>query len=313
MIRSATTDDVALVQELWREFDTEIPDAAWRDDDSADDLHELEKAVHGTDVVLIAEEEGRPVGLSVAERKGERLGFLHILYVRPEARRRGVAAELMRETVAQLGTEMLELEVLDSNHGARAVYEQWGFTPVEHTLGVRTSELTQRLVPRDAGPTYGLIHVQTDDVSAVERAAAKAVPRLGRSAGTEVTGPDNGWVHVRDELADREPKVLHALGKELSYATGGVVLSIGVENGAVVHYTLFDRGGAVDEYLSVPEYYGPLPPGDVIALGANPTVVARLTGAQPAAVRSVARTAASPSELPPAEELFAQLTEVFGC
>jgi len=312
VIRSATTADVALVHELWREFDAEIPDAPWRDDDSSDDLRELEQAI-GKDVVLIAEDDGTPVGLSVAERKGERMGFLHILYVRPQARRRGIAAELVRETVAQLGTEMLELEVLDSNHGARSVYEQWGFTPVEHTLGVRTSDLAQRLAPRDAGPTYGVIHVQTDDVSAIERAAAKAVPRLGRSAGTEVTGPDNGWVHVRDELADREPKVLHALGKELSYVSGGVVLSIGVENGAVVHYTLFDRGGAVDEYLSVPEYYGPLPPGDVIALGANPTVVARLTGADPAVVRSVARTASSTSELPPAEELFAQLTEVFGC
>ena len=34
----------------------------------------------------------------------------------------------------------------------------------------------------------------------------------------------------------------------------------------------------------MPEYHGPLPPGDVIALGANPTVLARLTGADPARV-----------------------------
>ena len=40
----------------------------------------------------------------------------------------------------------------------------------------------------------------------------------------------------------------------------------------------------------MPEHYGPLPPGDVIALAANPRVVARLTGADPAAVRAVART-----------------------
>ena len=54
----------------------------------------------------------------------------------------------------------------------------------------------------------------------------------------------------------------------------------------------------------MPEYHGPLPPGDVIALGANPTVVARLTGADPARVREVARTAASPADLPPALELL---------
>jgi hypothetical protein len=79
-----------------------------------------------------------------------------------------------------------------------------------------------------------------------------------------------------------------------------------------VKYTLYDRGSAVDEYASVPEYRGPLPPGDVIALGANPTVVARLTGADPARVREVARTAASPSDLPPAVELHEQIAALMG-
>jgi hypothetical protein len=68
----------------------------------------------------------------------------------------------------------------------------------------------------------------------------------------------------------------------------------------------------VDEYESVPEYHGPRPPGDVVALGANPTVVARLTGAEPARVRAVARTASSPDGLPPAPELLAELAEVLG-
>jgi hypothetical protein len=63
----------------------------------------------------------------------------------------------------------------------------------------------------------------------------------------------------------------------------------------------------VDEYLSVPEYYGELPPGDAVALGANPTVVARLTGADPREIRTLARTASAPGELPPADELLAQL------
>jgi hypothetical protein len=75
---------------------------------------------------------------------------------------------------------------------------------------------------------------------------------------------------------------------------------------------LFDRGGAVDEYASVPEYYGPLPPGDVVALGANPTVLARLTGADPARVRAIIRTAASPADLPPATELVEAIADVLG-
>ena len=74
---------------------------------------------------------------------------------------------------------------------------------------------------------------------------------------------------------------------------GAVVIAIGVEHDHVVRFVLHEAGRIVDEYLSVPEYYGPLPPGDAIALAANPRVVARLTGAEPAAVRAVARTALS--------------------
>jgi ribosomal protein S18 acetylase RimI-like enzyme len=315
MIRPATADDVPVVLDLWRAFELEIPDAAWRDDDSEHDISELERAVEGPDVVLLAEQDGEPVGLSVAEKKGERLGFLHILYVQPRARRSGVAAELVRETAEQLraqGAEMLELEVLASNEDAREVYDHWGFAPVELTLAARVDDLVARLETADKGPTFGSIHVQTDDVAAVERAVYKALPRLGRSAGTRVGGPDDGWVHVHDELSDRDPKVLHRLAKELSYVTGGVVLAMGVEEGAVVHYTLYDRGGAVDEYVSVPEYFGPLPSGDVVALGANPTVVSRLTGADPARVRAVARTGTSIGDLPPALELLGELADVIG-
>ena len=50
----------------------------------------------------------------------------------------------------------------------------------------------------------------------------------------------------------------------------------------------------------------------MIALAANPRVVARLTGADPAAVRAVARTATSPAELPPPRELLAAIAEAIG-
>jgi hypothetical protein len=93
---------------------------------------------------------------------------------------------------------------------------------------------------------------------------------------------------------------------------GAVALALGVEHDEVVRFVLLEAGRVVDEYLSVPEHYGHLPPGDVIALAANPRVVARLTGADPAAVRTVARTAASPRELPPPRELLAGIAEAVG-
>ncbi len=132
-----------------------------------------------------------------------------------------------------------------------------------------------------AGRSYGSIHVQTDDLAAVERAVHQLVPRLpGRSQGSTVSPPRGGWIAVYDDVCDRDPSMLRRLAKELSDRLG-VVLALGVEHEEVVRFVLLEGGRVVDEYLSVPEHYGPLPPGDVIALAANPRVVARLTGADP--------------------------------
>jgi GNAT superfamily N-acetyltransferase len=303
VIRPATADDLPLVRELWQAFNTEIPDEPWREDDLAEDLAWLEQAI-SDDIVLLADNDG----LAVARRKGERLGFLEVVYVRPAARQSGVAAQLVREVVSRLreaGTEVIELEVLASNTEARAIYERWGFKPVELTLAAPIAQLEQRLAPAD-GPTFGFVHVQTDDVEKVKRDAVKV---LRLEPDVEVEG---NWVRVRSDATDSDPDLLKSLAKELSYTTGGVVLSLGIQRGAVVRYDLFDRGADIDEYLSVPEYFGALPPGDAYALGANATVVGRLTGAEPRRVREVARTAASPDELPPAQELYAQLAAVMG-
>jgi GNAT superfamily N-acetyltransferase len=314
VIRPATPDDFGLVRELFEDFEAEVPDAEWREDDSAKDLELLRRAIT-EDIVLLAEEDGAGVGFAVATRKGARLGFLDILYVRPGARRSGVAARLVLEVASRLqaeGHDTLELEVLASNNGARSMYERWGFAPVELTLAAPLGGLVELLGREPGGPTYGSIHVQTDDAGAVERSVQKALPRLGHSEHTTVAEPDNGWVTVRDELCDRDPAVLQRLARELSYVSGGVVLGLGVEEGELVRYTLYDRGSAVDEYASVPEFRGALPPGDVIALGSNPTVVARLTGADPHRVREIVRTAASPAELPPAPELYEQIAALMG-
>jgi GNAT superfamily N-acetyltransferase len=311
VIRTATHDDLALVQELWRAFTAEIPDAPWREDDVEDDVRELADAIRDG-VVLLA---GDGDGFVVATLPSERMAFVDVLYVKPEARSRGLAHELIRAAAEQLlsrGAEVVELEVLATNERARALYESWGFSPVELTLASPLQQLVDQLGLDHGGPTFGSVHVQTDDADAVTRSAEKIIPRLGRDRRLSVSPPANGWVQVRAQVADTDPNALARLAQELSYTSGGVSLALGVEEGAVVHYTLYDRGSVVDEYVSVPEFRGPLPPGDVIALGSNPTVVARLTGAEPARVREIARTASSPSELPPWNELYGQIAELMG-
>ena len=303
MIRVATAEDLPLVQELVREFNEEISDAPWRGDDVDEDLELVEKVLAAGGVVLADDD-----GIAVVRKTGDRVAILDLLHVRARARRTGVASDLMREVVAVargLGVDVLELEVLASNPLAMQIYERWGFEAFQYLLASPLDALEQRLEPA-AGPTFGFVHVQTDDVDKVKRDAAKY---LRLEPTVEIQG---NWVRVRSEATDEDPELLKALAKELSYTSGGVTLSLGVQRGAVVRYDLFDRGSDIDEYQSVPEFFGPLPPGDVYALGANATVVGRLTGADPRRVREIAKTAASPSELPPAQELYEQIATVMG-
>jgi GNAT superfamily N-acetyltransferase len=286
VIRAATRDDRALVQELRAAFEAEVPDELWDDDD----------ADYEWTHVLLADD----VGFAALDRKGDRTWLLDILYVRPEARGKGLGVELIRAAAAfvqEQGAEMLALEVLESNAGARRLYERLGFATVERTLAMPVAGL---LAEPDLAETFGAVHVQNDDVEKVRRDAAKVLRRE-----PDVTTA-NGWSRV-----EAKPEELRNLARELSFTTG-VSVALSLEDGAVVRYVLFDRGSMVDEYLSVPEYFGELPPGDVYALGANPTVVARLTNADPARVRAIARTASSPAELPPAQELYEQIADVLG-
>ena len=150
--------------------------------------------------------------------------------------------------------------------------------------------------------------MQSDDAQAVERVVNEYLPRLMRGG----VGDGGGEPHVdRGAITPFDRDVLRQLGKELSYRFG-VTVMLALEEEMVVHFVIHDQGRMVDEYLSVPEYYGPLPPGDALALRANPTVVSRLTGADAARVRAVARTADMPGDLPPASEIYSQLAELMG-
>jgi ribosomal protein S18 acetylase RimI-like enzyme len=308
-IRQATDDDLAVLRELYTEFHAEIPPPDYADATLESELAELPPYVR-EHVALLAEEGGESIGFVLARLKGARHGFISDLYVRPAARRRGVAEALTHQAVTRLAersAEVVELEVLTSNADARRVYERWGFAPVMTTFAAPLAQVAARLSRTERPASAGSLHVQSDDENAVERAVTAFLPRVGRSAWTEVSPASHGWVTVVDELCDRDRSAQRRLGTELSERLGVPVVALAVEEEAVVRFLLFERGRMVDEYLSVPSYYGELNKADELSLAANPTLVARLTGADPAQVRAVARVASSPSELPPARELLAEL------
>ena len=219
--------------------------------------------------------------------------------------------DVLRKLVAAAKEAGEDHIVVETSHDSGDAWIRAGFSEVTRIL-TAPAEAIESHLGREREPSFGSIHVQSDDLDAIVRAVRQFVPRLpGGSAGSVVVPPRDGWTSVYDELTDREPELLRRLARQLSDRMGAFVVAIGVEEGTVVRYVALERGRVVDEYLSVPEYYGPLPPGDVIALGANPRLMGRMTGADPDAVRTTARTARSPAELPPAGELLVEIATLF--
>jgi ribosomal protein S18 acetylase RimI-like enzyme len=308
IVREGTSADDATLAVLQEELFAERWDRPWPPP-------EMPPPLWAGKLVLLAEEDGEALGFAFGEIQPNTLAHVNIVYVRPERRRQGITKALLAEFAArarEAGAEHLSLDVATKNEIGQKVWQRLGFTEWARRLSVPIETLERRVAGGEQGEWYASVHVQTDDFDAVQAAVTKYLPRYGGSGEARAAQPRNGWVAVHHELLDHDRKVRERLASELSNATGAVVCAIAVEDGALVRYALFDRGSIVDEYQSVPEYHGPLPPGDVVALGANPTVVARLTGAEPGRVRAVARTAASPGELPPAPELFAELAAVLG-
>ena len=312
-VRRATGADEPALRALWEEFEREVPaprelQETWAEE-WADTLANI-----ADELVLLAEDDQGAAGYARFELKGGAAWHVATAYVTPRARRQGVLRALLREGLAEgrsRGAESVSLEVLLSNELGLATWQSLGFRPVLSYMSQPLADLEQRL-ERTSGATFGSIHVQTDDRERVLREFAKYRPRMAGPGANEVTEPQNGWIAIYDELLERDPSLLRRLAHELSFALGSVVALFVVEQDTVVGYSLYDRGSSVDDYQSVPEFHGPLPPGDVVSLEANPRVVQRLTGADPAAVRAAARTAKSPSELPPARELAAAIAATMG-
>ena len=315
-VRVATAADLVAVEALWRAFSREVPEPPYITVDLALELEEV-RTIVAAGLAMVADglaDGEAPTGLALARITGPGVGRLTDLYVVPAARRSGVAAALtlaVVEALAARGVQHLELEVLVSNPKARTVYQRWGLVEESVMLAAPVAALRERLVPGRHAASFASLHVQTDDLGEVERAACAFARRLG-SRGTRVEGPRDGWVAVYDAAADADPTALLRFARELSSRLGAVVFAFSLELDQVVRLIALDRGGIVDEYLSVPEFYGPLPPGDVIALAANPTVLARLTGGKRAAIRAVARTASSSADLSAPRDLLAALARVLG-
>jgi ribosomal protein S18 acetylase RimI-like enzyme len=307
-IRRATEADEAVLRELWEEFEREVPSPYGQGESWADEWRDTLDDIHGGGVFL-AEDDSGALGVARIEAPGPaRSAHVQLVHVRERGRRQGVAKALMSECVADAkakGAEFVTLEVLLANTAGQTVWRRLGFEPISYEMVAPLDRLEERLAERRTGRHRATTHVQADDEVSVERAVAQFVPRLERP---EVSASES-WIRVVDPVLDRDRDAHGRFAKELSERTGAVTVAL-AEEGEVVRFRLYERGRMVDEYLSVPSYYGELPKGDELALEANPTLVARLTGADRDEVRRVARTAVSPADLP--ADLYEQIAALMG-
>jgi ribosomal protein S18 acetylase RimI-like enzyme len=310
-IRPATKADQAVLRALWEDFEEELGGEEYLRETWEEAWEDLAETIRAG-VALIAEEDGEAVGFvfCVLGDRGRKTAHVTDIYVRPDVRDRGVGRALLAELVTparEAGLAHVSLEVLVHNADARRLYDRLGFVPVDVFMVAPLGAFAERIESDEQPASYGSLHVQTDDEAGVRRAVTQFVPRVGHTEWSEVTPGGNGWVTVTDDLCDRDRSAQRRLGAELSERMGVPVVAFALEQDAVVRFLMFERGRMVDEYLSVPTYYGDLNKADELSLAANPTLVSRLTGADPATVRAVARTASSPAELPPARELLDQI------
>jgi GNAT superfamily N-acetyltransferase len=308
-IRRATLADESILRQFFEEFEREVPTPVGEPETWDEEWKDIRDDLAGGGV-FIAEDEQGPVGVARVEAPSHGRAHLQFVHVQPRVRRQGVAKALLRECAADArarGASYLSLEVLLANEGAVAAWRRLGFQDLWVGLATPLDDLDARLEQPEHGEARATTHVQADDLVSVERAIAQFIPRL-----EEVDVRANGsWIRVADPVLDRDRLAHGRFARELSERLGAVTVALAQE-GAVVRFRLYERGRMVDEYLSVPTYYGELAKGDELALAANPTLVARLTGAEREEVRRVARTGVSPASLPPAPELYESIARLMG-
>jgi ribosomal protein S18 acetylase RimI-like enzyme len=283
-VRRAAEPDEAILRELWEEFEREVPEPigepeAW-EQEWADTLDDIRGGG-----VFIAEDDDGPIGVGRIEAPERGVALIQFVHVTPRARRQGVAKALVAACVEDAkarGARFVSLEVLTTNEPALATWRRLGFDTVSYLMATAIADLEKRLQRAPVGTERATTHVQTDDEVSVDRAVAQFLPRL---EAPQVAASDS-WIRVVDPILDHDRDAHGRFAKELSERLGAVTIALAQE-GEVVRFRLYERGRMVDEYLSVPTYYGEL-----------------------SKVRRVIRTAASPSDLP--DDLYEQIAALMG-
>lgn len=136
-IRRATPNDEEAMRALWTEFSAETTYAPYPGP-------EFVTSLLTDQLAFIAEDGAEPVGCVFVATPGDQYGFVFGLYVRPAARRQGLARSLMRTVALALqdeGKHYVVLSVDTPNAAARSLYEELGFVDAARTLRADIDDL----------------------------------------------------------------------------------------------------------------------------------------------------------------------------
>ncbi len=140
-IRKATLDDIGLVdrfQQRLADFERQFDDAIKEEARHLKLSKLIRKLSSDESVVFIAEIEGEPVGMAMAEEEEEggdwsiheRKGNIGLFYVKEGHRGRGVGSELIKQVLRwfeERGLERVQVIGYHSNNNAKEFYREFGF------------------------------------------------------------------------------------------------------------------------------------------------------------------------------------------
>lgn len=123
-IRQFTVDDYEAVYALWKSL---VPAISLRPSDRREEIEK--KLARDPDLFLVAEEDGRVVGVIMGAWDGRR-GWLYHLAVAPDYQDRGIGTALLAQVEERLrakGCLKVNLLVHRDNEGARRLYKRLGY------------------------------------------------------------------------------------------------------------------------------------------------------------------------------------------
>ncbi len=153
-VRPATEADEAILRELWGEFEQEVPEPdGFEPETWAEEWSDTIRQIASGGVFLALDEDG-PVGVVKMDEPKNGAMHIHLVYVRPRARRQGVSKQLLRACVEKArasGVATISLHVLLVNTAAHAVWRRLGFESISTFMAAPLDVLDDRLVEREPG------------------------------------------------------------------------------------------------------------------------------------------------------------------